>query len=199
MTERERTTRRTVAVKRVVGLLYPRGEPEWRRWTTDRLRDAFGPIERESASFDWIYTDYYRSISPDLARCFFSFEGLCHPYGLPDWKKWTVALEAESGVQGPAKDEGNRRVNVDPGYLDGARLVLASTKDNAQRVYLRDDIYAEVTMCRRRTGWEKFFYTFPDFASGVYDTFFDAVRADWRRDVRAAKGRGTGTLEVEIE
>jgi hypothetical protein len=172
--------RRVVAVKCVSGLLYPKGEPDVRRVTEARLRDAFGRIERASASFDWAYTDYYRSISPDLARCFFSFGGLRHPSELAEWKKTAVALEAESG------GGSGRRVNIDPGYLDGARLVLASTKDNAQRVYLRDDIYAEVTMCRGRNGWEKFRYTIPYFKSGVYDEFFDAVRADWRRDIRAA-------------
>lgn len=185
LAEPERNARRA-AVKRVVGLLYPRDEPARRRWTLERLRDAFGPVERESELFDWTYTDYYRSISPDLTKCFFSFEGLCHPYGLADWKKRAVTLEAESGKDSLEEGEGGRRVNIDPGYLDGARLILASTKDNAQRIYLRDDIYAEVTMCRRRTGWEKFFYTFPDFASGAYDAFFDAVRADWRQDIRAA-------------
>ncbi len=180
--DQERGIRRPTAVKHVVGLLYPKDEPALRRWTADRLRDAFGSIERESAIFDWTYTDYYRSISPNLAKCFFSFEGLFHPHGLADWKKQTGRFEAESGVQNTG-----RRVNIDPGYLDGARLVLASLKDNAQRIYLRDDVYAEVTMCRRRTGWEKFFYTFPDFASGLYDAFFDAVRADWRRDIRTAR------------
>ena len=190
-TERERKTKRSIAVKCVVGLLYPKGEPTLKHWTAERLRGMFGPVERASASFDWTYTDYYRSISPDLARCFFSFEGLRHPSELVDWKKRAVLLEAESEMP----EASGRRVNVDPGYLDGARLVLASTKDNAQRIYLRDDIYAEVTMCRRRTGWEKFFYTFPDFTSGVYDEFFDAVRADWRRDFRTARdARGVGGL-----
>ena len=36
-----------------------------------------------------------------------------------------------------------RRVNLDAGYLCLAKLVLASTKDHAHRIYLRDGIYAE--------------------------------------------------------
>ena len=79
-----------------------------------------------------------------------------------------------------------RRVNIDPGYLDGARLVLASTKDNAHRIYLGEGIFAEVTLCRRKNTWVGFPYTFPDFRSGVYDAFLDDVRIDWLHDMRNA-------------
>jgi len=70
-------------------------------------------------------------------------------------------------------------VNIDPGYIDGARLILASTKDHAHRIYLRDGIFAEVTMRYRFKRWTSFDYTFPDFASGVYDEFLSRVRKSW--------------------
>ncbi|MFR5880709.1 MAG: DUF4416 family protein [Cloacibacillus evryensis] len=61
-------------------------------------------------------------------------------------------MEKETGA--------SRRVNLDPGTIDGARLLLASTKGQAHRVYLRDGIFCEVTLCRRKGRWENFFYTF---------------------------------------
>ena len=39
-----------------------------------------------------------------------------------------------------------RRVNLDVGYICLAKLVLASTKDHAHRIYLSDGIYAEITL-----------------------------------------------------
>ena len=157
-------------------------------WARVRLRGAFGDIERESPQYSFDYTDYYRDISPRLARRFFSFVGLRHPFGLVVWKKLAISMESESAEGAPA-----RRVNIDPGYIDGARLILASTKDNAHRVYMWDDIYAEVTLCRRKSGWESFSYTFPDFASGVYDEFLESVRVDWKKGVRAKRlERGKG-------
>jgi hypothetical protein len=175
---------RPAAVKLVVGLLYPADSAEILGWTTIRLDEIFGGIERESGPYPFDFTDYYRDISPGLARRFFSFKGLKRPSGLVEWKRMAIALEAESSPAFSAFPAG-RRVNADPGYLDGARIVLASTKDNAHRIYLHDGIFAEVTMCRRKSGWESFSYTFPDFASGIYDAFLDDVRMDWRRDVRA--------------
>ncbi|MDR3332546.1 MAG: DUF4416 family protein [Synergistaceae bacterium] len=168
-------------VKVVSGLLYPRDTPGLMTWAKERLSDLFGVIERVGGPFDFDFTDYYRDISPNLARYFFSFRGLEYPSGLVRWKRLAVGIEAES-AQG-----GGRRVNIDPGYLDGARLVLASTKDNAHRIYLSDGIYAELTLRRVKSGWERFSYTFPDFRSGTYDGFLDLVRLDWRRDIRGIR------------
>ena len=172
-----------LAVKLISGLLYPKSDPELLAWARGRISEFLGPIERESESYPFDYTDYYKCISSELMRCFFSFTGLRHPCGLVSWKK--QAIDIESCSAGAAQS--SRRVNIDPGYIDGARLILASTKDNAHRIYLHDDIYAEVTLCRRKRGWESFSYTFPDFASGVYDDFLEAVRRDWLRDTRALR------------
>ncbi|MDR1516216.1 MAG: DUF4416 family protein [Synergistaceae bacterium] len=172
-------------VKLICGLLYPSGEPELMEWARAGLTGIYGPIERESASFDFCYTDYYRDISRELSRRFFSFESLTVPK-LVRWKKAAVALELSSaeGYSGVS-----RRINADPGYIDGARLVLASTKDNAHRIYIGEGIFAEVTLCRRKSGWESFPYTFPDFAGGIYDAFLETVRQDWLKQIREQRRR----------
>jgi hypothetical protein len=179
-------------VKLISGLLCPAERPELMEWAAGRLSAAFGRIELASPSYPFDYTDYYRDIAPRLARRFFVFAGLRRPFGLVAWKKLAISIEAESAADtGTCADTSAgtvRKVNIDPGYLDGARLVLASTKDNAHRIYLWDGIYAEATMCRKKSGWISFSYTFPDFASGVYDDFLDAARNIWRRDLRARKG-----------
>ena len=108
---------------------------------------------------------------------FLCFPGLVNAGGLADWKR--QAIEIESMSRKPV-----RAVNIDPGYIDGARLVLASTKDHAHRIYLRDGIFAEVTMRYRFRKWAAFDYTFPDFASGVYDEFLLRVRRLWLLEVK---------------
>jgi hypothetical protein len=171
------------AVKLITGLLYPDGGEALLEWSRQKLRRVFGDMERESPAYPFDYTDYYDDISPRLARRFFTFAGLRHPFGLVVWKKLAIAIEAESA------EGSGRRVNIDPGYIDGARLILASTKDNAHRIYLWDDIYAEVTLCYKRNGWESFSYTFPDFAAGTYDGFLCEARSDWRRNIRELRRR----------
>lgn len=169
-------------VKLLIGVLYPE-EALW-EWTRKELESHFGAIERISDPFPFNWTHYYDEISPHLLRRFISLKGLQKAGKIAEWKHSAIALEKKSGFP--------RRVNIDPGYLDGARLVLASTKDNAHRIYLREGIFAEVTLCYRKGHWVSFEYTFPDFKSGIYAEFFNQVRHDWCKDKRRDQDGGVG-------
>lgn len=144
------------------------------------LEALFGPLELESPVFPFDKTEYYTaSMGAGLKRQFFTFRTLADPVGLPDWKLATNALERELKDQlAPREASPERPINLDPGYLTGAKLVLASTKDFAHRIYLRDGIFAEITMGFRRDSWVSQHFTFPDFKSGIYDTFLKKAR-DW--------------------
>lgn len=166
-------------VKRITGILFPSENHELLRWSIDELTKIWGVPELQSKPVPFDKTDYYHEISPDLSRIFLCFPGLENPEYLADWKHQTINIEALS--RQPV-----RAVNIDPGYIDGARLVLASTKDHAHRIYLRDGIFAEVTMRYRFKSWQSFDYTFPDFASGVYDEFLSGVRKLWLSEVKNA-------------
>ena len=162
----------TPKVKRITGILFPSQNHELLAWSIERLSEIWGVPEIQSKPVPFDKTDYYHEIAPDLSRVFLCFPGMVNPEGLTDWKHQAIAIEAQS--RKPV-----RAVNIDPGYVDGARLVLASTKDHAHRIYLRDGIFAEVTMRYRFKKWQSFDYTFPDFASGVYDEFLSCVRRLW--------------------
>ena len=166
-------------VKRVTGVLYPSEEERWFDWTVEKLRGIWGDPEFMSDPTPFTQTDYYCDIAAKLSRRFIAFDGLVPAGGLSGWKRDAIGVEAES--------RSPRVVNVDPGYVDGARLILASTKDHAHRVYLRDGIYAEVTLRFRFGKWTPFDYTFPDFASGLYDEFLSKARAAWLRSADRRK------------
>ena len=169
----------TPRVKRITGILFPSENQELLAWSIERLSDIWGVPELQSQAVPFDKTDYYHEIDPNLSRVFLCFPGLMNPEGLTDWKHQAIKIEAMS--RKPV-----RAVNIDPGYVDGARLVLASTKDHAHRIYLRDGIFAEVTMRYRFRKWTSFDYTFPDFASGVYDEFLCGVRKLWLSKVKNA-------------
>jgi hypothetical protein len=69
-------------------------------------------------------------------------------------------------------------VNIDPGYITPAKLVLASTKDHAHRIYLRDGIFAEVTLVYRQRKWQPLEWTYPDYRRDDYQQFFTECR-EW--------------------
>lgn len=164
--------RKVPEVKLVCGLIA--GSEEWRRRGVEALVAAYGPTDLESAVLPFDCTDYYEAeMGPGLLRQFVSFTRLIDPASLADVKLHTNAMEKQWTAPGPGL---RRRVNLDPGYITPAKLVLATTKDFAHRIYLHSGIYAEVTLNFTKTGFRHFDWTYPDFKSGRYDAFLSAVR-----------------------
>lgn len=140
------------------------------------LERLFGFPSRGSRVWPFLNTDYYRDeLGPEPVRAFLAFPGLFATDELAARKLATNDLEGELAreVGGPLP----RPVNLDPGYLTLAKLVLASAKNYAHRIHIGRRIYAEVTLQYRGGAWRALPWTFPDYASGTYDRFFTELRA----------------------
>ncbi len=109
-----------------------------------------------------------------IRKTFWAFERLADPADLPRWKLETNRWEAEYAAQ--AGHDEPRPLNLDPGYLTPAKLVLASTKDHAHRVYLSQGIFAEVTLYYKDRRWHPRDWTFPDYRRDDYQQFFSQCR-----------------------
>ncbi len=154
----------------------------------ESLAAVFGPTDIASDPIPFEFTDYYRGEMGDsLLRVLWAFERLADPGALADWKLATQRMEADIATR-LARGAVSRPANLDPGYLARDRLVLASTKDREQRIYLSRGIYAEVTLIRRHGRWTPLPWTFPDFASGAYDGFLDASLAKYKAQLRKTAG-----------
>lgn len=169
-------------VKLIVGMLSARRELLGE--AAERLGAEYGPIDLTSDVIDFEFTHYYdRQMGAGLLRQFVAFERLITPDQIAPIKLATNRLEAEFAAA--AREGPQRPVNLDPGYVAESKLVLASVKDHAHRIYLRDGIYAEVTLRYSAGRWAAGEHTFPDYASGAYDAFL----TDARCRLRAALGR----------
>src|SRR3990167_2746804 len=103
------------------------------------LEDKFGSIDFLSGSIKFNHTDYYTDeMGDNLFRKLISFEKLIKPETLSDIKLFTNSIENEHLAEG-----GKRIVNIDPGYISLEKLVLATGKNFAHRIYLRNGIYAD--------------------------------------------------------
>ena len=143
------------------------------------LSALFGSVDFASEVFQFDRTSYYEAESgPNLLRQIVTFERLVDPECLPDVKITTNELEQRWAI------DGRRRVNLDPGYVTLAKLVLATTKDHGHRVYLRDGIYAEVTLRYRDGHFAAWEWTYPDYGSPAYRALFDGIRARYMRQFR---------------
>jgi hypothetical protein len=144
-------------------------------WAIEQLTNKFGPVNLASDAFDFIETDYYTpTMGADLKKQFLAFERLIDGAALADIKRQTNHWEAEYAALGRHPEP--RPLNLDPGYITPAKLVLSSTKDHAHRIYLRDGIFAEVTLAYRGGHWQPLEWTYPDYRRADYQSFFTHCR-----------------------
>jgi uncharacterized protein DUF4416 len=152
-------------------------------WGLEQATAAWGPPAVVSPRFSFTETDYYEpTMGPGIEKCFWAFERLIDPASLVERKIQTNAWEAEYAESGVHAEP--RPLNLDPGYLTPAKLVLASTKDHAHRLYLARGIYAEVTLFYKDRRWQHRDWTFPDYRRADYQQFFSACREYLRRHQR---------------
>jgi len=193
------------------------------------LVEHFGPVALRSEVMGFDFTHYYDAeMGAPLARRFVAFAERVYPHRIVEAKRTTNALEqylarehrvgaAGSTADGTASDapvpsQGcakrhaaapplPRVVNLDPGYVEPSKLVLASMKPFAHRIYLGKGVWGDLTLLWRKGRWRALEWTFPDYASGRYDAFLTEVRQrvlSWGRDEGAARP-GAGASEARAK
>ena len=157
---------------------------------------------------------YEEEMGPNLKRKFFSFQRLISPQQLAAIKFYTNRLEKRFGLKkdnpsrsinpspvlpslrsGLSKDtetkskcridsERNRSINLDPGYISGSKLVLATCKNYSHRIYLDKGIYAEVTLHFQDATFKPWPWTYPDYKSEGYIQSFNKIREIYLKQLK---------------
>jgi len=132
------------------------------------LSKKFGPIDFTSKIIPFDYTGYYHDeLGDGLKRKFISVKRLIAPEKLADIKLLTNKIENKFSFHK------KRRINIDPGYVSGGKLVLATTKDYGHRVYLGKGIFAEVTLFYQDGTFNPWPWTYPDYKTKDYIEIFN--------------------------
>ncbi len=146
------------------------------------LGQRLGSIDFTSELMPFTSTTYYEAeMGPNIQRQFISFERLIDAGTLAEMKLFTNTVEQTFALKKP--EGAARRVNLDAGYLCLAKLVLASTKDHAHRIYLRDGIYAEITLRFYRKTFQPWEWSYPDYRLPTYIAIFNQIREIYRNQL----------------
>ncbi len=157
-------------VKLVAAVLY--GEAAPLEQCLEMLAERFSSLDFRGAAHRFTHTDYYEpEMGAGLSRCIVAFTELVTPGDLV----W-VKHEAHDVEQALSR-EGRRRVNVDMGYLDLYKLVLASFKGRGNKLYLDEGVWADMTLIYENGAFSPLPWSFPDFKAGVYDEDLLSIRA----------------------
>jgi hypothetical protein len=140
----------------------------------DRLTALYGVPDFISEMVLFNYTDYYRrEMGENLVRQFLSMEKLIKPEILPDIKL------ATNGIENDMTKNGKRLVNIDPGYIAKGHLILATGKGYAHRPYLRNGIYADLTLIYQNKKFCSLPWTYPDYADEKQLSMLAKIRATY--------------------
>lgn len=172
---------KTPKVKLVAGILFNKENFLIKSWPL--LNKAFGKIDYKSNYFLFNETDYYDSeMGSSLQRCFISFKNLITPDLLADIKIMTNKIELELA------ESGKRRVNIDSGYLDYDKVVLASVKYNGNKIYLNQGIWADLTLHYQKGVYSPYPWSFSDFKKGSYNQVFLEIREIYKKQMKDVSG-----------
>jgi hypothetical protein len=135
------------------------------------LQDDFGDVLFQSSILPWEYSDHYNEeLGTPIYRKFIFFDRVIDPSTLADIKLSTNSLE------NTFSQTGNRRINLDPGYLTLAKVVLASTKNYSHRIYIGKGIYAELALFYKDRHFLTLPWTYNDYKDQTYISMFTTVR-----------------------
>ncbi|NLL12134.1 MAG: DUF4416 family protein [Fibrobacter sp.] len=164
-------------VKYFVAVLYR--EEEYLDKARILMENAWGRIDIEGNAHLFDVTEYYKpEMGSPIFRRLCSFEKLQLPTFLVEMKIRCNQMEQQLSI------DGKRTVNLDAGYLDHNKVVLASAKEAGQKIYLDRGIYADLAGRYKSGKYQPFEWSFPDFRDGRYDQELLAIRKKCMVQVR---------------
>ncbi|MDR0956672.1 MAG: DUF4416 family protein [Endomicrobium sp.] len=158
-------------VKLFCGIIF--SNEEIKQKSLIKLKEKFGGIDLISNIIPFDFSDYYNlEMGGNLKRFWISFKDLISAADIAGIKVFTNSIEINFTINN------NRQINIDPGYVTPANVILTTTKNYSHRIYLDKGIYAEVTTIYKKSRYIKLPWTYSDYLSKSAIDFFLKVRAD---------------------
>lgn len=140
--------------------------------TMDKISKVYGEIDWESDFLNFDQTTYYeKEFGKNLKRKIFTIKTLINPINAIEIKLSSMKMEDDLRL------DGKRIINIDPGYIELSRVILTTRKPYSHRIYIGKGIYADLTLIfKRGEGYLPLPWTYPDYASEQYRSFFNDLR-----------------------
>ncbi len=142
----------------------------------EKITQLFGRNVLQTEPYEHKYTQYYdEEMGEHKLRKFIAFLPLVTPTKLREIKLKTNEIEDElaSTLTLPF----TRPVNLDPGYIDEPRIVLASCKDYNHRIAIGKGVYADLHLIyTRKLGYIGMDWSYMDYTDETAKSFFMKCR-----------------------
>ncbi len=134
--------------------------------------EILGVVEKEAQAFDFSHSSYYESeMGGGLKKSLVAFSTLQKRDMLVDIKHIANKIEKQYSI-----DE-CRQINIDPAILTLENFVLATNKNFTHRIYLKDNIFADLTLVyKKKKGYTSLEWTYLDYKSEHVIDFLNDIR-----------------------
>ena len=167
-----------IPVKLIVGFIS--SKPSQFALARRILEKKFGEVDKETPVLDFSHTSYYEEeFGKGLGRKFLSFKNL-----IPLKRNYAIKLYTNKIERKLSKNNANRTINIDPGYISLAKLVLFTTKNRSHRIYVDKGIYGDLELLFIKKSFQPLEWTYPDYRTGEYIDFFNSVRATYLNQIK---------------
>jgi len=141
-----------------------------------------GEIESRTRAFEFDHTHYYEhEMGRHLLKYYCTFKKYIDPSEIAEIKIKTNEIEERF-----IEDE-NRQINLDPGYIEVPKLILATTKNFSHRVYIGKGIYGDVQLVWKAGEFQFNPWTYPDYKEKEVVAFFSNARQQYYKELKKGK------------
>lgn len=156
--------------------------PAWEPYLLEKLTGTWGKIAYRGKLFPFDTGSYYHpEMGSPLYRGAISFSDLWLAKDLTVQKYRSREMEKQlASVQG-------RNYNLDVGYIDCDKMVLASFKRSGPKLYIEKGVWADMLLLYQKGKWKPLPWTFPDFCDERYHHDLLRIRENYKSDLKKAK------------
>lgn len=119
--------------------------------------EKFGPGDIFRPSFNPLITYYQKEMGENLGRFLIVSQKTFPRSELLTAKLHSLKWENDFAI------EEKRMVNIDIGLLSAENFLLATTKNYSHRIFIGEDIFADLTFEFKHGQWQALPWTYPDY------------------------------------
>jgi hypothetical protein len=139
--------------------------------TITELKNNYGDVVSKSSEYDFDFTDHYEEeFGNNLKKTIILFNKKINNEGLKNIKLKIKGIETKFSINN------KRKINIDPGYVNDKKVVLASFKKKRFKDDLGNNVFAHKVLELDNGKVKDFFHTFPDFKQEKLQKFLLNLR-----------------------
>ncbi len=161
----------------IFALMWSKEKEKFLEIAEQKIQKDFSEIISETEEYTTTYSKYYeKEMGKNLVKKFVVVDKIIQKDELIRLKKYSQMLEKELSIAD------NRNVNIDPLYLDLDQVVVATSKWRGNRIYIGENVFAELELWYHHKSFQPFLWTYLDYKEKI--DFFNQTRQIFKKKMK---------------